>query len=193
MLVEPMLAYVAWCALLRPFWCIGPRFCPPVGFEDSRGQKLSGTDLPGMVETISTYPACAEISQCSGRDPWCGARRLSPQPNRRFHELRSPEKFFVGARQLVRNYEPTLALPQDPWPGHRRTEFIPFLPPDRFAHSTGTNETAKRNEFRSTKKSPSVPLASCRVRGVRAEVAHRLHGESRLNGAMTPDSEGVFA
>ncbi len=35
---------------------------------------------------------------------------------------------LVGARQLVRNHEPVLALPQDPWPGRRRTEFISFLP-----------------------------------------------------------------
>ena len=51
---------------------------------------------------------------------------------------------FVGAHQLVRNHERVLALPQDPWLGRRRTEFIPILPADQCARSNGTNGTEKR-------------------------------------------------
>ena len=49
-----------------------------------------------------------------------------------------------GARQLVRNHEPVLALPQDPWPGRRRRNSFRFFPAGRFARSNGTNGTEKR-------------------------------------------------
>ena len=52
----------------------------------------------------------------------------------------------VRRRSPVRaqNHEPVLALPQDLWLGRRRTEFIPILPADQCARSSGTNRTEKR-------------------------------------------------
>ncbi len=69
------------------------------------------------------------------------------------------QKKKVGARQLVRNHEPVLALPQDRTRslGVVERNSFRFFPADRFARSNGTNETEKRNEFRSTKKQPRRP------------------------------------
>ena len=69
--------------------------------------------------------------------PWCQKvdgpfrnddhRHLPRENGQRSGDGERGEK-LVGAHQFVRNHEPALALPQDPWPGRRRKEFIPFLP-----------------------------------------------------------------
>jgi len=69
--------------------------------------------------------------------PWCQKvdgpfrnddhRHLPRENGQRSGDGERGEK-LVDARQLVRNLQPALALPQDPWPGRCRTEFIPFLP-----------------------------------------------------------------
>ena len=73
--------------------------------------------------------------------PWC--QKVGSPSAQRLGRGERGEK-LVRARQLMRNHEPVLALPQDPWLGRRRTEFIPILPADQCARSNGTNGTEKR-------------------------------------------------
>ncbi len=59
-------ACVAWSTNLPLFWSIRPRFCPPIGFEYSRGQMLSGTQGNRVAKfargtTLGLGTACCRI------------------------------------------------------------------------------------------------------------------------------------
>jgi len=72
---------------------------------------------------------------------------------------RAREK-IVGARRLVRNHGPVLALPQDRSLGVVERNSFRFFPADRLARSNGTNGTAKTESIPFYEEVTSEALAS---------------------------------
>ncbi len=99
---------------------------------------MAGTVIP-MKEPIDrlNLPQATRLQPLPTLRVWARQAGFSRSPSRR------AEATDVGARQLVRNHEPVLALPRTHGLGVVERNSFRFFPAVRLARSNGTNGTEK--------------------------------------------------